>query len=724
MLATNVILGGVYQIIAPIGKGGGGEVYKAWHLRLEKEVVVKRILERVRGVLDNRAEADILKNLRHTHLPQVYDFLVEEDGVYTVMDYIPGGDFSKLLKQPHRFAQKDIIKWAKQLCSALDYLHTQAPPIIHSDVKPANVMLTPTGDICLIDFNISMYLTDGEDIPLGLSDGYASPEQYSCVMRRISAVSGAASPPSPAVEETGLPGAQTTVVTDTYTTTVLLEEPKSPEAGFLPAGSRYLIDQRSDLYSLGAFLYHLAFGGKLEGALTGTGNPAPSKDIGNGLWHIIEKATQLQPNKRYQSARDMLQALERVYKLDNRYRMMAVKQDILFLMLLAVASCFVLMTVFGYRLIGVEKEENYFSLIDQAQAVDPEQGLALLEEASLLFPDKIDAYYQKALLIHESQGNEALCTYCEELLQASAFQVQTQADQKTMGELYYLQANALFEQEEYKQAIPIYEQAIANLRDNAALFRDYAIACARDGDFDKARSSLEQAIRLGLGQDSIYLVNGEMDYLLEEYHSCIEYLAQTLSLSDDDYIKQRAYITSANAYKQAVDTVPDATDKRIALLQIAVREMPGERQLVLTEMLADAYLSRAREDPDAAQNSLAQALELFQELESKGYSSFTVYQNIATLHMELGQYDEAVALLDELRALYPDNYQVYVRLAFCCADMQTNLSMLDRNYDKVLEYYELALPLYEEQSKQGKTDPEMQMLEALIDELRQGNWLK
>jgi len=169
-----------YSIEAELGAGGGSVVYKAWHSRLQKYVVLKRIKDES-GLIQSglqRAEVDILKNLKHTYLPQLYDFLDDPSGVYTVMEFIPGRSFAELLKETPRFGQKDVVRWAEQLSGALAYLHGQNPTVLHSDIKPANIMLTPEGDLCLIDFNISLLL-DGDDAKaLGLSHGYASPEQY------------------------------------------------------------------------------------------------------------------------------------------------------------------------------------------------------------------------------------------------------------------------------------------------------------------------------------------------------------------------------------------------------------------------------------------------------------------------------------------------------------------------------------------------------------------
>ena len=171
-------LNDTYTIVDRIGSGGGGVVYKAYHERLQTYVVVKQIKEKVKGVLDGRAEADILKRIKHTYLPRVYDFLEIDGEIYTVMDYVPGKSLDKVLKEEGYFPPKQVLKWAFQLAEALDYLHRQEPPVIHSDIKPSNIMLTPQGDICLIDFNISLAFDSSRRTSTGTSGGYSPPEQY------------------------------------------------------------------------------------------------------------------------------------------------------------------------------------------------------------------------------------------------------------------------------------------------------------------------------------------------------------------------------------------------------------------------------------------------------------------------------------------------------------------------------------------------------------------
>lgn len=179
-MENHKVIAGLYEIDEKIGAGGGGVVYLGRHTRLHKLVVLKadkRSLSTKEESL--RREVDMLKNLRQTYIPQVYDFVQQDGVVYTVMDYIEGESLDKILARGEKISQPDIVKWSCQLLEALDYLHHQGPHgILHGDIKPANIMLLPNGDICLIDFNIALALGEDGAVKVGFSRGYASPEHY------------------------------------------------------------------------------------------------------------------------------------------------------------------------------------------------------------------------------------------------------------------------------------------------------------------------------------------------------------------------------------------------------------------------------------------------------------------------------------------------------------------------------------------------------------------
>lgn len=296
------IIAATYEIMEKIGSGGGGVVYLGRHLRLEKLVVLKadkRTLSAKPEVL--RREVDALKDLSHTYIPQVYDF-VEQDGVvYTVMDFIEGESLDKPLKRGQRFLQGQVICWACQLLEALCYLHSRPPHgILHGDIKPANIMLTPQGDIRLIDFNIALALGEEGAVRVGFSRGYASPEHYGVDYSAVSATQGVSEDAVTRLD----PGATE------------LDSSSGSESG----NRTVYLDVRSDIYSLGASLYHLLTGRRPEQDAKAVRSITSEDGVSPAVAAIIQKAMAPAPEERYQTAAEMLYDFEHLYENDPRVK--------------------------------------------------------------------------------------------------------------------------------------------------------------------------------------------------------------------------------------------------------------------------------------------------------------------------------------------------------------------------------------------------------------------
>ena len=157
MISPGTILQSRYRIGATLGKGGMGAVYEATDLKFGSTVAVKEMTltgdELVRAF---EREARLLNKLRHAALPVVIDYFAEEDRYFLVMQYIPGRDLAaSLAARGGPFPPEEVLGWADQLLGALAYLHTQEPPVIHRDVKPHNLKLTPGGEVILLDFGLS-----------------------------------------------------------------------------------------------------------------------------------------------------------------------------------------------------------------------------------------------------------------------------------------------------------------------------------------------------------------------------------------------------------------------------------------------------------------------------------------------------------------------------------------------------------------------------------------
>ena len=271
MLAPETVLQGRYRIVRQLGQGGMGAVYEAIDQRLDTTVALKETLfadERLRKQFER--EARLLARLHHPALPRVSDHFSEADGQFLVMQFIPGDDLSEMMTRKRGpFPGDQVLTWADQLLDALDYLHTQDPQIVHRDIKPQNLKLTSRGQIILLDF--------------GLAKGQAG---------EISRVTTSAS----------IFG---------YT----------PNYAPLEQIQGLGTDSRSDLYSLGATIYHLITGVKPPDALTRAaalvnGQPDPlvpaseaNPAIGPEVDQVLAKAMAQGREQRYATASDMRKAL-------------------------------------------------------------------------------------------------------------------------------------------------------------------------------------------------------------------------------------------------------------------------------------------------------------------------------------------------------------------------------------------------------------------------------
>jgi len=276
MLSPGTILQGRYTILGTLGQGGMGAVYLAEDRRLPgRRCAIKENLPDpnaspqalIQACQQLQAEAHILARLDHPNLPKVSDYFTEAGREYLVMDYVEGEDLESVLQRTGKpLPEKPVLIWADQVLDALEYLHGQHPqPIIHRDIKPANVRLTPQGKVKLVDFGL-VKLLDPKD------------------PRTKTTLRGLGTPEYAPLEQ--------------YAT-----------------GTGHT-DARSDIYSLGATLYHLLTNVAPPDVHQRMLNPAllmPPRQVNQQLSEnterVVLQAMEIYPAQRYQTAKEMRQAL-------------------------------------------------------------------------------------------------------------------------------------------------------------------------------------------------------------------------------------------------------------------------------------------------------------------------------------------------------------------------------------------------------------------------------
>jgi actin-related protein len=280
MLEADTVVQGRYRVIRQVGKGGMGTVYLARDENLGVTVAVKQnFFDDARLIEAFKRESRLLAGLRHSALPQVKDYFINDTGQYLVMEYIAGDDFGTLLEKRQQkiepvgaakpFEVSEIVHWAEQLLDALDYLHTLPEPVIHRDIKPQNLKLASRNQIVLLDFGLAK----------------------------------------------GTPQWMTRVTT---TGSIFGYTPNyAPLEQIRGVGT----DPRSDLYALGATLYHLVTGVPPVDAATRaemvlSGDPDPlllasqiNPNVPHGVAEVFRVAMEQARNKRPASAAEMLEML-------------------------------------------------------------------------------------------------------------------------------------------------------------------------------------------------------------------------------------------------------------------------------------------------------------------------------------------------------------------------------------------------------------------------------
>lgn len=718
-------LGDDYIDIRALGEGGMGTLFRAYRRGLGVEVVIKRVKSQFLGKLDQHAEANILKLLKHRYLPRIYDIIYGADGYfYTVMDYIPGENMKEYVRHHGPAGQKDAHRWACQLCAVVAYLHEQATPIIHCDIKPSNVMITPSGDICLIDFNTSLIFHDGL-LALGATPGYAAPEQYTRPSQAEvpdAEADATVTAPTEAAPD-GVRCTELTAVATAPSPAAATEDSRrsSRAAQTFRAGGYGTVSERTDVYGIGATLYFLVSGRTPEKSLDPV-TPLSQLSVGisDTFRMIIERAMQKQPEDRFPGAARMLQALQDVDELDARYkryrRLRTASRWVLGILFCLSLLC----TVYGTLLLYRERQNSYLTLVSQGQSLfeagDLPQARQVLEEAIRMSPRQADAYLELAVGLYRSGAYQEGYDLVNNALYAGTL-VPEELDPGQAGDLYYVQANCLYELGDYAGAVQLYTRALERRQDNDAYYRGLALAQARCGDLEAAQATLDELESRSPGSLDCLIVSAELNTLQGKDDEAMTQYRQILQSTDDPQTLSRIYLTAGQLCLDRND--PDSC---IELLEQA-RSRLGEEASLHEEMLADAYSRKAEADPNNRDGYYRLALDCLQDVLDRGQGNILTRLNLAVVQENLEDFDGAEQTLLAACEQSPSDYRPYLRLAFLEADRQGTLPVEQRSYTQTADYAELAREYYDQAQANGTSDLEMTRLDALLEQLHTGGWL-
>ena len=614
MLEIGSLLDGKYKILNKIGQGGMSVVYLAMNEKANKQWAIKEMRKEKNKNYEIMkqsliTETNLLKELKHPYLPSIADIIENDDTIIIVMDYVEGRPLSDILSEEGVIEEDKVADYAIQLCDVLDYLHSQNPPIIYRDLKPANIMLRPDGKITLIDFGTARkynYDSVSDTTCLG-TIGYAAPEQFAGETLR-----------------------QT--------------------------------DARTDIYNLGATMYHL---------LTGVNPSEPpyelypirrwDESLSNGLEKIILRATRKDPDKRFNDCKEMSYALQHFRDLDDSYIATQKKKIYLFAVSLILSFTFFSMAIVVN---GMEKREiskvynNYLSeaalkiaSTGSKNVVDTDI-LKLFKDAINVSPNSTEAYIRMLDYYCDlGQTRNGLMAISAMIASGTGDLSNNDDLMMRMGQIYFL----------------------GNSKDTEFNI-DYGTAARY---FDKVNiKKYPQAKYYSSLSRSLSEIGMDWNIIVKDMKNVDEYLNTEVNEEE----KAEIYITLSKIYRAnafAIQKVGEKPfDKAMELLNKAGEILNSSyidkdlKEKYLPELyfgFADAYYRRANIEPDEkeSRNDLYEAVSYYERYLIFATPEQTVlFKNrVGDIYRVLGEYKRAAEEYEDIIEKYPEDATAYISLA-------------------------------------------------------------
>jgi len=614
MLEIGSLLDGKYKILNKIGQGGMSVVYLAMNEKANKQWAIKEMRKEKNKNYEIMkqsliTETNLLKELKHPYLPSIADIIENDDTIIIVMDYVEGRPLSDILSEEGVIEEDKVADYAIQLCDVLDYLHSQNPPIIYRDLKPANIMLRPDGKITLIDFGTARkynYDSVSDTTCLG-TIGYAAPEQFAGETLR-----------------------QT--------------------------------DARTDIYNLGATMYHL---------LTGVNPSEPpyelypirrwDESLSNGLEKIILRATRKDPDKRFNDCKEMSYALQHFRDLDDSYIATQKKKIYLFAVSLILSFTFFSMAIVVNGMERREISKVYNNYLSEAALKIASAGsenvvdsdiLKLFRDAINISPNSTEAYIRMLDYYCDlGQTRNGLMAISAMIASGTGDLGNNDDLMMRMGQIYFL----------------------GNSKDTEFDI-DYGTAARY---FDKVNiKKYPQAKYYSSLARSLSEIGTDWNIIVKDMKNVDEYLNTEVNEEE----KAEIYITLSKIYRAnafAIQKVGEKPfDKAMELLNKAGEILNSSyidkdlKEKYLPELyfgFADAYYRRANIEPDEkeSRNDLYEAVSYYERYLIFATPEQTVlFKNrVGDIYRVLGEYKRAAEEYEDIIEKYPEDATAYISLA-------------------------------------------------------------
>ena len=636
MSKVGLVLDGKYEILKEIGQGGMSIVYVAMDNRLNKQWAVKELKNdgsqsvemQLKGI---EREANILKKVDHPVLPRIVDIIDKDGTVYVVMDYIQGLALDRILKEDGAQPQENVIEWAKQLASALDYLHSLNPPIIYRDMKPSNIMLQPDGRVKLIDFGTAKeYKVENiaDTTALG-TRGYAAPEQF------------------------------------------------GDELGH----GIYKTDARTDIYCLGATIYHIVTGKNpceppYEMRPIREWNPA----LSSGLEKIILKCIQPNPEDRYQNCSELIYALEHYNELDSGHRKKQTRKLMLWSGAVAAMAVSIGISVAGYQGIQDTRKQDYRSLIEKANTYKINGDYSKASEVYVEAITDVDGKNPEAYLdmlslyVNYMDAEEGLARV-EAYINSGYQNIQDNSEVVLQVALTYLN-----EEKDYSNSLHYFQMLEEEEVPEAKYYK-------------KILSSLTELNSVGSDMQ-------ELSEAMQNFEAYNDEQALSEAKMLNYKIMGDIYMTYPDSIEGAVDVAIRVADKALE----EVEELDSDEMLVeytvdFSDILYKAYRERAKgtDDTKERQNDYNMAIAYCEEIlsiisdEDDEKKRCKYMCDVAEMYEEIGDLESAKAKYEAGIQEFADKYKdVYIGyLSLLCDEASAKDSNIENwNADAIFTVYD------------------------------------